>query len=94
MIGCVEGGKGWRFYDEESKIIFPSAIATFPFEKDTSTHDSALDSSKSKSPSKVTNQELPKKGSIQHIINALKLGDFTEEIKFDKQDVAANHALT
>lgn len=39
------------------------------------------------------NPDLPEKGKLIHILNALKLGDFTNELMIDKQDVVAKHAL-
>lgn len=29
MLGYVQGGKGWLFYDEKTKTVFASAIAKF-----------------------------------------------------------------
>lgn len=65
MVGYIEGGKGWMFYDEKSKTVFPSAVAKFPYESD---HDVLKDDSSVSLPTS--------KGSIDHIMNALKLGDF------------------
>lgn len=94
MIGYTEGGKSWLFYDDRSKTVFPSAIARFPTEEESLSTQVDEGKTLSKSLNKVLNPEQPAKGSIKHIINALKLGDFTEELKLDKQDVAASHALS
>lgn len=93
MVGYVEGGKGWMFYDEKSKTVFPSAIAKFPYEAETEEEASQSESLTSLPSDNNATKEAPGKGSIEHIINALRLGDFTEEMKIDRQDVAASHAL-
>lgn len=97
MVGYVEGGKGWVFYDAASKSLIKSAIAKFPYEdiKDETEEIKTNNSSKTSSESlnKLMNPDLPNKGRLNHILNALKLGDFTDEINIDKQDVAAKHAL-
>lgn len=96
MIGYVDGGKGWMFYDESSKTVFPSAIATFPYELETSQLKSSPSNEMTSSGSlnSILNAKTHDKGNLAHIINAMKLGDFTDEIRLDKQDVAASHALT
>lgn len=96
MIGYVNGGKGWLFYDPMTKSTFASAIAQFPYEEKLlkNSINEALKSTPPQSQNKDAAQSPTNKGSLQHIINALKLGDFTEEIKLDRQDVAATHALS
>lgn len=92
MVGYVDGGKGWLFYDESSKTVFPSAIAKFPHESDVIEEQQRMVTS-SKSLNHILNDNTRSKGSISHIINALKLGEFSEEVKINRQDVAASHAL-
>lgn len=93
MIGYVDGGKGWLFYDESSKTVFPSAIARFPYEREIQEIAPTTEKSSS-SLNQILSREEPRKGSLHHIINSLKPGDFTEEMKIDKQDIAAQHTLT
>lgn len=96
MIGYVEGGKGWMFYDELSKTVFPSAITAFPYEDKQSSRGSSGNNrlTSSTSLNSILNSDKPDKGNLNHIVDALKLGDFTDEVRLDGQDVAANHALT
>lgn len=80
MIGYVEGGKGWLFYNEKSSAVFPSAIANFPYESGDEHASQATKTTSSKSLNHILNDEVPRKGSIEHVLNALKLGEFSDEI--------------
>lgn len=82
MIGYIPGGKGWMFHNESTKTIFPLAIARFPYETVTL-----------ELPEAQLTKPSNRKGSLQHIMNSLKLGDFSKEMKLDKQDAAALVAL-
>lgn len=97
MVGNAEGGKGWVFYDGASKTLITSAIAKFRYEDVTEeTEDESakkISNTLSKSLNKILNQNLPSKGKLDHILNALKIGNFTTETIIDRQDVAAKHAL-
>lgn len=90
MIGYIEGGKGWMFYDEKSKTVFPSAIAKFPYEAEDVTSEQQASS---KMPDAASVRDGSKKGSLENIMNALTIGDFATELRIDKQDVAVSNAL-
>lgn len=93
MIGYIRGGKGWLFYDEETKTVFASAIAQFPYETSNTPANVHNEATTFKSINKILNVPTANKGSLNHIINSLKLGDFSNKIKLDKQDVSASVAL-
>lgn len=93
MVGYIAGGKGWMFYDEKTKTVFPLAIATSPYEDAFSGSSKDLGPTTSTSINKILNQSEPNKGSLKHIVKALRLGDFSTEVKIDGQDAAAHHAL-
>lgn len=93
MIGYVDGGKGWLFYDEKSKTVFPSAIARFPYESDIEDTPREPLRTTSESLNRILNKEEPRKGSLDHVLNALKLGEFGDKVRIDSQDAAASHAL-
>lgn len=92
IIGYVTGGKGWMFYDENTKTAFPSAIAQFPHESGKTKSSTIPTSTSSPSLNKVLHTQT-NKGSLNRIINALQLGNFSTEVKLDSQDAAASHAL-
>lgn len=97
MIGYIEGGKRLLFYDPDSRVLISSEIARFPY-KNTVEQTGVVGGSHNQPtlpthPNKITNHDQPDKGSLQHIINTPKLGEFDEEVKLDMQDVATTHTL-
>ena len=94
MVGYVDCRRGWMFCDEVSKTVFPSAIDQFQYKKDTSLSQPTNLKTSSESINKLLDTDTQKKGSIEHTINALKLGNFTEEINIGKQNAAVSHTLS
>lgn len=81
MIGYVDGGKGWVFYNPGLKVLLKTGIAVFPYEdKFVSKHHEESQAKSSTSLNKILN-DPPKKGSLEFIVNTLTLGDFTAEKK-------------
>lgn len=95
MLGYVQGGKGWLFYDEKTKTVFASAIAKFLNEEGSAddTEASTTNQTPEKQEDRKKETNTASKGNISHILNALKLGDFTDEVRIDNQDLAATVAL-
>lgn len=73
VIGYIQGSKGWCFYNHETEKIVKSLMAVFPKDKPYM-------------PQKPDSTWGPKKGDLQHILNALDLGKFDAEEALLQQD--------
>lgn len=94
MIGYIDGRKGWIFYNPSSRVLLKLGIAVFPYEDKfvISSPDEPRTTSSS-SLNKILN-ENPKKGSLEFIVNALTLGDFTAERKVLEEDAAVENVTS
>lgn len=87
MIGHINGGKGWLFYDPGSKVLLKSAITVFPYEDRFATR--VEEPMKTATTSESLNKLLDPvkdKGKISFIVNALKLGSFEGETAVSEED--------
>lgn len=92
-MGYINGGKGWMFYDKKRKTLFPSSIAMFPYEPSETQSTPSHEAPKVKDSDRILDTPAGGKGSLKHIINSLKFGDFLDKVKINKEDIAASVAL-
>lgn len=80
MIGYIDGGKGWHFYDPGSKVLLKSGIAIFPYEDKFKIQvpEEEKRATSSDTLNKLINP-VQEKGKLSFIVNALRLGDFSGE---------------